>query len=115
MEASYLGRSPETYLHFAPYPSRQASALCHGEWAEFNVGRLRLPGGLLPRWHMDGETAVISWEQSPQLELGTTGLFGFLWRRLTRTTIEAIRIGPDSGEIVTTGLVGWTLPRVVWS
>lgn len=111
---SILGQPPSNYIHFSPYPSRLASTLCHGEWAEFGAGRVKLPGRLLPEMHMDGETAVLSWPQPPQLEFGSKGFFG-LWRKLSRTTIEAIRIGPESGEIVTTGLVGWTLPRLVWS
>lgn len=114
MQASWLGRPPEDYLHFSPYPSRLASTLCHGGWAEFRVGRLKLPGSLLPTMRMEGETAVLNWDRPPVLELGTSGFFG-LWRKLSRTTIEAIRIDPESGEIVTTGLVGWTLPRIVWA
>lgn len=114
LQYSLLGRPIENYLAFSPFPSRAISQLCHKEWAEFGFAQVGLPGSLLPEMQMDGETAVLTWDKPPQLRLRTKGFFG-LWRRLTHTTIEAIRIGPDSGEIVTTGLAGWTLPRLIWA
>jgi hypothetical protein len=114
LEYSLLNNPPQQYLTVVPWPSTNAANLCNGRWAEFGVARVGLPGAFMPALSMQGDTVVIEWDQPPKIELGTNGFFG-LWRRLTRTTIKQIRIGPTSGEIVTGGLIGWTLPRLVWS
>lgn len=114
LEYSLLDSDPKEYLTVVPWPSANAANLCNGRWAEFGVARVGFPGAFMPTLSMDGDTVVIEWDQPPRIEFGSNGFFG-LWRRLTRTTIKQIRIGPDSGEIVTTGLVGWTLPRLVWA
>ena len=114
VEYSIFGGSPQTYLAMQTYPSRAASDLCHGQWATFGMAQARCPGSLMPLMAMEGDSAVIRWDKPLVLQLSTNGFFG-LWKRLSLTTIDAVRLGPDDGELITTGLPGWTLPRLVWS
>lgn len=114
LEYSLLDGPVQKYLTTVPYPNANAAKLCQQQWAEFGVARVGLPGSLIPSLSMQGDVVVVEWDKPPQLEFGTKGFFGF-WRWATHTTIQQIRIGPNSGEIVTTGLVGWTLPRLVWA
>lgn len=116
MEYSIFGQVPQSYLAMQAYPSRAASDLCHRQWATFGVAQILCPGDLLPVMSMENDSAVIRWTKPLVLQLSTKGPLGLgILRRVSRTTIEAIRLGPDDGEFITTGLPGWALPRLVWA
>lgn len=114
MEYSLLNGPVQTFKQSVPYPSLAAAQLCQRRWADFGAVQVGLPGSLLPSMSLQGDAVVLEWDEPPQLQFGGTAFFGLI-RRMTHTTIKAIHIGPDSGEIITTGLVGWTIPRLIWS
>jgi hypothetical protein len=96
-----------------PIPDSRTIGLLQGQWVALGAARIRL-GSVLPEITSEGETAVLRWTDPPSLELGSTGLFG-LMRKITRTRLSELRLGPDYGEFTASGLTGWILPRLKWA
>jgi len=96
-----------------PIPDSRTIGLLQGQWVDLGSARIRL-GSVLPEITSDGDTAVLRWSDPPSLELGTKGFFG-LMRKITRTRLSELRLGPDFGEFVASGLTGWVLPRLKWA
>lgn len=109
---SLFGNEETSKELLLPIPDSRTGALLRGQWIELGAARLKL-GSVLPVISCEGDTAVIRWSDPPSLELGSTGFFG-LMRRITRTRLTELRLGPDYGEFVASGLTGWVLPRLVW-
>lgn len=109
---SLFGNEEQTKELLLPIPDARTRAIVTGQWVDLGNARIRL-GSLIPVASMDGDTAVLRWTDPPQVELGSHGFFGLI-RRVTRTTLRELRIGPNYGDFVTSGVVGWVLPRLRW-
>ena len=96
-----------------PIPDSRTVGLLQGQWVELGAARIRL-GSVLPEITSEGDTAILRWSDPPSLELGSVGFFG-LMRKITRTRLTELRLGPDFGEFVASGLTGWILPRLKWA
>lgn len=114
LKYSLLGGDDTAKQVLLPYPNPTAAMLFSGRWIDFGVACVKL-GQILPSVSWEADTAVLRWSSDPPgIQLGQRGFFGLL-RRVTTTRLSEIRIGPEYGDFVAHGLVGWGLPRLKWA
>lgn len=96
------------------YPNEETKTLCHGEWATFGSAQMRMTKTkLLPNVGYKDGIASLTWKHPPQVRYGKKGLFGF-FRWISTTSIREVIVTPDYGEIITGGIAGYALPRLIW-
>jgi hypothetical protein len=98
-----------------PYPNELMRHLLAGHVCELGVATIRMPQ-ILPTVSPGADGSVlIEWQKPIELSIGTKWpLFPNPFRWLSSSTISGIRVTESTGDFIARGIVGWTLPQLVW-